>query len=30
MASRNLVNRIRETFGIPLTVFELDRTGHTS
>jgi hypothetical protein len=26
---RNLVDRIRESFGIPLTVFELDRTGRT-
>jgi hypothetical protein len=25
---RNLVDRIRESFGIPITVFELDRTGH--
>jgi hypothetical protein len=25
---RNLVDRIRENFGIPITVFELDRTGH--
>jgi hypothetical protein len=27
---RNLVDRIRESFGIPITVFELDRTGHPS
>jgi len=27
---RNLVDRIRESFGIPITVFELDRTGHAS
>jgi hypothetical protein len=25
---RNLVDRIRGNFGIPITVFELDRTGH--
>ena len=25
---RNLVDSIRESFGIPLTVFELDRAGH--
>ena len=25
----NLVNRIRKSFGIPITVFELDRVGHS-